>query len=191
MGSLRGEERAQASPIRHAWQHASGQPDAPEVLPGNWTEATPCHVRPGIPLCRESAEKGPHSGQAGPHTPCRWPETLISILPEKPSSQQLPPRQAGGRNWNALTSSIPLQIQRQGEGGSAGCLRCQGHWPWGPGGGGLLVPQDPKALSTPAGGWGACHTAASSRPAALHSLCFLFPFLSAFPFTTFFFFLLL
>lgn len=135
MGSLRGEERAQASPIRHAWQHASGQPDAPEVLPGNWTEATPCHVRPGIPLCRESAEKGPHSGRVGPHTPCRWPETLISILPEKPSSQQLPPRQAGGRNWNALTSSIPLQIQRQGEGGSAGCLRCQGHWPWGPGGG--------------------------------------------------------
>lgn len=134
MGSLRGEEKAQASPIRHARQHASGQPNAPEVLPGNWTEATPsCHVCPGAPLRRESAEKGPRSGQAGPHTPRRWPRALISILPEKPASQQLPPRQAGGRNRKAPTSPIPLQIQIQGEGGSAVCLRCQGHWPWRPG----------------------------------------------------------
>ena len=50
--------------------------------------------------------------------------------------------------------------------GEAGC-------PWGPGGGGLLVPQDPRALSTPVGRREGRVSAApshpSSRPPRMHS----------------------
>lgn len=41
-----------------------------------------------------------------------------------------------------------------GSGRGRGWCRGEAGCPWGPGGGGLLVPRDPEALSTPAGGRG-------------------------------------
>ena len=47
----------------------------PEVLPGNWTEATPCHVRPGAPLLRERLQRrGCTPDKVTPTLPADGPE---------------------------------------------------------------------------------------------------------------------
>lgn len=47
----------------------------PEVLPGNCTEATPCHVRPGAPLRRERLQRrGRAQDKLAPTLPADSPE---------------------------------------------------------------------------------------------------------------------
>lgn len=61
-----------------------------------------------------STEKGQKEGAAlrtrSRHAPGRQLGELISILPAKPTPQQLPPKQAGGKPGMFLTNPIRFQI---------------------------------------------------------------------------------
>lgn len=93
----------------------------PEVLFGNWTEATPsCRAHPR-PLLHRKKEL--HSGHAAPILPADSTKN-ISILPAKPTSQQLPPKQAGGKNWNSHSSPAPSDLRFRNRGREALQLVC-------------------------------------------------------------------
>lgn len=98
---------AQASSLRHVQQLASGQPS---TLANGQRPLLPVVLTPGPAPQRKTRKKGLHSGHAAPMLPADSTKN-ISILLAKPTSQQLPPKQAGGKNWNTHSSPAPPDLR--------------------------------------------------------------------------------
>lgn len=102
---------AQASSLRHVQQLASGQPSTLRCcLATGQRPLLPVVLTPGPAPQRKARKKGLHSGHAAPMLPADSTKN-ISILPAKPTSQQLPPKQAGGKNWNTHSSPAPPDLR--------------------------------------------------------------------------------